>query len=199
MRYMGKKKKHSAKKMPAKQTKKIQWQKLKWPLALACAGIALVVCVSVLLSMGMPVKKVEAPNGRISLQMRWKGFGRYDSEYILVPQEKDMEINLRKVRRLVNAEFTATSRYALFVYQGPQGRQYFYVVDYQKGVAGFVDPGVIFRQDVSSREGATDIKVRFDSMDPEFDAAVFRVDYVKADGQKHYEHITYNFNPEHLQ
>lgn len=196
---MGKNKKHSAKKQPHKQIKKIQWQKLKWPLALACVCIALLACLSVLLTMGIPVKKMEAPNGRIVMQMRWKGFGRYDSEYLVIPQGKEMEVNLRKVRRIVAAEFTATSRYALLVYKGPRGEQYFFVNDYQTGRSGFVNPSQIFRPEVPSREGATDVKVTFDKMDPEFDAVVFRVDYTMANGLAHYEHITYNINTEHLQ
>jgi hypothetical protein len=73
------------------------------------------------------------------------------------------------------------------------------VNDYQTGRSGFVNPSQIFRPEVPSREGATDVKVTFDKMDPEFDAVVFRVDYTMANGLAHYEHITYNINTEHLQ
>ena len=45
----------------------------------------------------------------------------------------------------------------------------------------------------------TDIKITLQGMDPEFDAAIFRVDYSMANGEEHYEHITYQLNTEHLQ
>ena len=196
---MPNKKRKPTKKQPQKQKIRIQWQKLKWPLALVCAGLALALALGMLVTHGVPVKTAASPNGRISLQIRWMGFGRYVSEYAVAPEGKNVEVNFQRVRRLVAVEFTASSRYGVFVYKGPQGRQYFYVVDYQTGNAGNVEPDRIFQTDLPTRQNATNIKVTFHEMDPEYDAAVFRVDYTMADGQKHYEHITYNFDPDHLQ
>ena len=196
---MSNKKQKTAKKQIKKQPRRINWQKLRWPLALLCAGLVLALALSVLFTRGVPVKSASSADGRISLQMRWKGFGRYDSAYAAAPEGREVELNFRRVRRLVAMEFTASSRYGVFVYKGPQGRQYFYVVDYLTGKAGTVEPDQIFKTDLPTRQNATDVKVTFFEMDPEYDAAVFRVDYTMADGQKHYEHITYNFDPNDLQ
>ena len=196
---MSKKKKQTAKRQTPKWQIKINWQKWKWPLTLTCVGIALVVFISLLVTVGYPVKQATSPNERIAVQMRWKGFGRYVAEYTVITPGKDVEVNLNGVRRLVDVQFTASSRYAMFVYKGAQSRQYFYVVDYLTGSSGFVDPALIFNTEVPSRQDISNIKVTFQEMDPEFDAVIFRVDYKLANGEKHYEHITYDIKTDHLQ
>ena len=195
---MSNKKKKSTKKQPQKQKIRIQWQKLKWPLTLVCAGLALALAFGMLLTYGVPVKSAESPDGRIALEMRWMGFGRYASAYTLAPEGKEADVELQRVRKLVAVEFTNSSRYAIFVYKGPQGKQYFHMVDYQTGKIGTIDRELIFKTDLPGRQDATNIQVTFVRMDEKYDAALFRVDYTMADGQKNYEHITYDFKTEDL-
>ena len=195
---MSKKKKPTAKKKLQKRTIKLNWQKIKWPLALTVIALALLASFALIIARGIPVETVESPNGRIAFQVRWKGFGHYVTEYAANSEGDELEADLRHVRKLVAVEFTATSRYAMLVYKGPQGRQYFYVIDYMTGVSGTVDPASIFNTDLPDRQGITDVKVTFVAMDPQYDAASFRVDYVRPDGTPYYEHITYNFNADHL-
>ena len=195
---MSRKKRKATSLKTQKPTGKINWHKLKWPLTLLCVALAFALTLGVLFTHGVPVKTAESPDGRISLQMRWMGFGRYVSAYTMVPEGKEAEVELQRVRKLVAVEFTDSSRYAIFVYKGPQGKQYFHMVDYQTGKMGTIDQELIFKTDLPGRQGATDIRVTFVRTDEKYDAALFRVDYTTADGQKNYEHITYDFKTEDL-
>ena len=72
---MSKKKKPTAKKKLQKRTIKLNWQKIKWPLALTVIALALLASFALIIARGIPVETVESPNGRIAFQVRWKGFG----------------------------------------------------------------------------------------------------------------------------
>jgi len=194
-----KKNKRSAKRQVKKALPRFDWQKNKRWVSLLCLGLALALFVTLVLTLGIPVKKATSPNGTISLQTRWKGLGRYVVEYTKVPQGKEVEASFSKVLWFSDVEFTASSRYALFVYRGAKNQQCFFAIDYLTGASGNIDPALIFRTEVPNRKDATDIKITLQGMDPEFDAAIFRVDYTMANGEEHYEHITYQLNTEHLQ
>ena len=196
---MSNKKKKSAKKQVKRTWPKINWQKYTKLICVLCVVASLAVCLGLIWTKGIPMKRTTSPNERISMQLRWKGHGVYELEYLKAPQGKNVEADFARVFWFSEVEFTASSRYALFVYKGAGKQQCYYAIDYVTGVSGTIDPAYVFRAEVPNRQDATNVKITFQGMDPEFDAAIFRVDYTMANGEDHYEHITYNLQTDHLQ